>query len=273
MARLAVNEYTKLEAMKSTKRWGRGWAGRQCASATRGGMSGLTAAFTLIELLVVIAIIAILAALLLPALARAKEKAKQTQCINNNRQIGLGWHMYADDNTDTYPVTTGWGDFGGQRGTPTSTTQWLVPYFGIYTDYTNRPLNKYVVSVQSWHCPSDKGDPNYGAVNCFVEYGNSYCTQWAYDSWGVKHVSGLVGGGATGPMKSAEVAKRPAAKIMQGDWIWENAGFDPNLNPPWHSYKGQRRYVMLMGDNHVEFFRFPQTIAVSAPVSTTNAYW
>ena len=52
--------------------------------------------------------------------------------------------MYADDNRDSYPVTTGWGDFGGQRGTPTPTTQWLVPYFGIYADYTNRPLNKYV---------------------------------------------------------------------------------------------------------------------------------
>jgi len=229
--------------------------------------------FTLIELLVVIAIIAILAALLLPALARAKEQGKRTQCTNNNHQIGLGWAMYADDNNGIYPQTTGWGDFGGQRGTPTSTTQWLVPFFGIYTDYTNRPLNKYIASLQSWHCPSDKGDPNYGAMNCFVEYGNSYCTQWDVDSWGVKHVTGETGSSTDSPIKASDIAIRPATKIIQGDWIWENAGYNPAANPPWHSYKGQRRFVMLFGDHHVEFFRFPLNISVGASVSVNNPYW
>jgi len=226
--------------------------------------------FTLIELLVVIAIIAILAAMLLPALGLAKEKAKRTQCINNNRQHGLAWSLYVEDNRDSYAITTGWGDFGGQRGKPTPITLWLVPYFGIYNDATNRPLNKYVSAPESWHCPSDKGDPNYGAINCFLEYGNSYCTQWASDPWGVKHVTAQPGGT---PIKGAEVAVRPATKIIQGDWIWENAGFDPSKNPPWHSYKNQRRYVMLFGDNHVEFFGFPRTISATAPVSISNPYW
>src|SRR5258706_6346871 len=62
-----------------------------------------SAAFTLIELLVVIAIIAILASLLLPALSSAKEAAKVTKCLSNQRQIGIAFQMYRDENNTKFP--------------------------------------------------------------------------------------------------------------------------------------------------------------------------
>jgi prepilin-type N-terminal cleavage/methylation domain-containing protein/prepilin-type processing-associated H-X9-DG protein len=68
-------------------------------------------AFTLIELLVVIAVIAILAAILLPSLAKAKERAMRTSCMNNTRQIGMGCLMYAGDNKNFLPQGTLSGDW------------------------------------------------------------------------------------------------------------------------------------------------------------------
>ena|ERR1022692_355859 len=191
--------------------------------------------FTLIGLLVVIAIIAILAALVMPALARSKANAKRIQCVSNQRQIGLGWTMYVDDNAQSYPIMRGWGAAGGQQGT--NKLDPSVNYsFGIQTDYAHRPLNIYLKTVSVWGCPSDKGDANYGANNCFLEYGNSYVPQHAVDSWRTRHLTGDTDSPRTPagtPMKSSEVAMSPVNKIIQGDWDWENNAYNANNPSSW----------------------------------------
>jgi len=102
-------------------------------------------AFTLIELLVVIAIIAILAALLLPALAGAKERAKRTGCVSNLHQFLLAVHMYADDNAQRLP--SGASD----SRTPNGVLDDSIP---VLSDNIRTQMIQYAGSYQMLNCPS-----------------------------------------------------------------------------------------------------------------------
>ncbi|MBI3417028.1 MAG: prepilin-type N-terminal cleavage/methylation domain-containing protein [Verrucomicrobia bacterium] len=113
-------------------------------------------AFTLIELLVVIAIIAILASMLLPALSNAKQKAQATSCLNNVRQLGLAWVMYAGDHDDLVCPNLSEARGLDDVSLPGS---WVVGSELMATSPTNMQsgvLFRYVNSVAAYHCPGDK---------------------------------------------------------------------------------------------------------------------
>jgi prepilin-type N-terminal cleavage/methylation domain-containing protein/prepilin-type processing-associated H-X9-DG protein len=158
--------------------------------------------FTLIELLVVIAIIAILAAILFPVFAQAREKARQSACISNLKQVGLAAVMYAQDYDETYPGMWQWSPCA---------IKWHSPYLyppGFDYDVADQVCQTcpYVKNAQVYSCPSRSNS---------CSYGYAYPTMWG----GYPLIPNSAYGFPTGPALAA--FSHPADTVMITDsGIW-----------------------------------------------------
>ncbi len=158
--------------------------------------------FTLIELLVVIAIIAILAAILFPVFARAREKARQTSCLSNVKELVLGMLMYAGDFDEMFPMCRYPDD-----------TYYPSPIDGVSCTFSWPQLtHPYLKNAQVLECPSDERDrPRYtnGSTTNMSRY--SYGRNYSYFN-GTGNKSSLVAGN----IKMAQL-QEPAGTIMIGE--------------------------------------------------------
>jgi prepilin-type N-terminal cleavage/methylation domain-containing protein/prepilin-type processing-associated H-X9-DG protein len=194
-------------------------------------------AFTLIELLVVIAIIAILAAMLLPALSRAKQKAQQTTCLNNMKQLGLGMLIYVGDNNDVLAGAASANTYGPHLE---DWIYWRVPPYtptlnGVYMSLERSPLLALLGTAGStnmFRCPMDR--ENKDRIAQAQSGDGPYYYSYEFTSWDINNG---VSSGMTTIINLANQAyyfkstrvKRPSDKIMVAE---PTASLNPNDEPP-----------------------------------------
>ena len=219
--------------------------------------------FTLIELLVVIAIIAILAAILFPVFARAREKARQTSCLSNLKQLGLAVMMYAQDYDEMMPI----GDY--------FSSDWSQEYGWDYFinwntgAYTVGSVGAYTKSGQLNVCPSLRDAQSWGRPNSGYGLNATYVCPPAGEYW--------PGGAYKFPAALAQISVPAQTALladsayMSGGTVYQNnflrAPSDPNygwIGPNTHfRHNGVANVVYC--DGHAKAANKKSNVAAGAP--------
>jgi prepilin-type N-terminal cleavage/methylation domain-containing protein len=231
--------------------------------------------FTFVELLVVLATVAILAVLLLPAIAGTKPNSQAFQCMENQRQLSLGWQMYAADNSDVlppndYPYLTSYAQAGANKA---KMKNWVVGTMAVGADAGDSPylsggtselldpnsvLSPYIKNRAVYRCPADNYVDPYAGNRVHVR---SYSMNSAVGT--IYFSSASVGAGGSD--------SRPVGSPVGGGWL-SGSSYVGGVNPTWLTYGKSSSFVRPgPSDTWVFIDENPQSINDGSIAISANA--
>lgn len=219
--------------------------------------------FTLVELLVVIAILAILASLLLPALSAGKARALTTSCLNNQRQLGLAWTLYASEAGGRLPLNLDSVVNGIHRSPPGSWVTGSARWDADPATITRGTLFPYAQSIKIYHCPADHSclvgtsTPRLRSVSLSIYMAGDDCVSnfMVYPLMKFSEIRH--------PSKSLTFLDEDENGINNGGFLYASK-IDEWLDTP--ARRHQDGLVLVFADNHTEYWKWKGP----APVSWFN---
>lgn len=219
--------------------------------------------FTLIELLVVIAMISILASLLLPALSGAKARALTTSCLNNQRQLGIAWTLYASESAGRLPFNFGSSVNGIHRSPPGSWVTGSASWDANPATITRGTLYPCAQSIKIYRCPADHScvvgtsTPRLRSVSLSIYMGGedaetNFMIYPLMKFTGIRH-----------PSKSLTFLDEDENGINDGIFLYASK-IEEWLDTP--ARRHQSGLVLVFADNHAEYWKWKGP----APVSWFN---